>query len=427
MPIINIVGFILIFGILVFVHELGHFLAARRNGIVTEEFGFGYPPRVITLRKGEGKLVVDGKTLVVPRGFQLPEDLVAGSLVVFQTTPDKKNRPVLSSVQIISADDPLRAGAGVVSMIDPGTIYSINAIPFGGFVRMRGEDGPAGPGSFANASAGARAVTLLAGPGMNFLLAIIIFSLSFMLGRPDAVPGGRIGEIAPGSPAQMAGLMVGDRIFLIGDQEVRTALDVGDYIQAHTGEAVTLTVERNGERLPITLTPRVSPPEGQGPIGITVNAVTEFTRYGVGESLVRGAEDTARFTYFTLSVPSMLMKGVITPSEARPVGPKAIFDLTSGAITATQDSGLWFPVLQLMGILSAALAITNLLPIPALDGGRLLFIIIEKVRGRRVDPNWEGAIHLAGMLVLLGLMVIITYQDFASPVPLPNWLAPLGP
>ena len=427
MSIINIVGFILIFGILVFVHELGHFLAARRNGIVTEEFGFGYPPRVITLRKGEGRLVVDGKTLVVPRGFQLPEDLVAGSLVVFQTTSDKKNRPVLSSVQIISADDPLRAGAGVVSMIDPGTIYSINAIPFGGFVRMRGEDGPAGPGSFANASAGARAVTLLAGPAMNFLLAIIIFSLSFMLGRPDAVPGGSIGEIAPGSPAAMAGLMVGDRIFLIGDQEVRTALDVGDYIQAHTGEAVTLTVERNGEQLPITLTPRVSPPEGEGPIGITVNPVTEFTRYGVGESLVRGAEDTARFTYFTLSVPSMLMKGVITPSEARPVGPKAIFDLTSGAITATQDSGLWFPVLQLMGILSAALAITNLLPIPALDGGRLLFIIIEKVRGRRVDPNWEGAIHLAGMLVLLGLMVIITYQDFASPVPLPNWLAPLGP
>lgn len=427
MSIINIVGFILIFGILVFVHELGHFLAARRNGIVTEEFGFGYPPRVITLRKGEGKLVVDGKTLVVPRGFQLPEDLLAGSLVAFQTTPDKKNRPVLTSVQVISADDPLRAGAGVASMIDPGTIYSINAIPFGGFVRMRGEDGPAGPGSFANASAGARAVTLLAGPAMNFLLAIIIFSLSFMLGRPDAVPGGSIGEIAPGSPAAMAGLMVGDRIFLIGDQEVRSAIDVGDYIAAHTGEAVTLTVERNGERLPITLTPRVAPPEGQGPIGITVVPVTEFTRYGVGESLVRGAEDTARFTYLTLSVPSMLMKGVITPSEARPVGPKAIFDLTSGAITATQDSGLWFPVLQLMGILSAALAITNLLPIPALDGGRLLFIIIEKVRGRRVDPNWEGAIHLAGMLVLLGLMVIITYQDFASPVPLPNWLAPLGP
>ena len=426
MTIINIVGFILIFGILVFVHELGHFLAARRNGIVTEEFGFGYPPRVVTLRKGDGKLVVDDKALVVPGGYELPEDLVAGSLVTIQTTPDKKGRPVLTNVEVISPDDPLRSNAGVVSMIDPGTIYSINAIPFGGFVRMRGEDGPAGPGSFANASAGARAVTLLAGPGMNLLLAVIIFSISFMLGRPDAVPGGRIDEVAPGSPAELAGLAVGDRIFLIGDKEVRTASDVGDYVQAHPGEPVAMTIDRNGERMVVTLTPRVSPPEGQGPVGVTVYPVTEITRYGVGESLIRGAEDTARFTYFTLSVPSLLMKGVITPSEARPVGPKAIFDLTSGAITATQDSGLWFPVLQLMGILSAALAITNLLPIPALDGGRLLFIIIEKVRGRRVDPNWEGAIHLAGMLVLLGLMVIITYQDFASPVPLPDWLAPLG-
>lgn len=349
MTIINIVGFILIFGILVFVHELGHFLAARRNGIVTEEFGFGYPPRVVTLRKGDGKLVVDDKALVVPGGYELPEDLVAGSLVTIQTTPDKKGRPVLTNVEVISPDDPLRSNAGVVSMIDPGTIYSINAIPFGGFVRMRGEDGPAGPGSFANASAGARAVTLLAGPGMNLLLAVIIFSISFMLGRPDAVPGGRIDEVAPGSPAELAGLAVGDRIFLIGDKEVRTASDVGDYVQAHPGEPVAMTIDRNGERMVVTLTPRVSPPEGQGPVGVTVYPVTEITRYGVGESLIRGAEDTARFTYFTLSVPSMLMKGVITPSEARPVGPKAIFDLTSGAITATQDSGLWFPVLQLRG------------------------------------------------------------------------------
>lgn len=426
MSILNIVGFVLIFGILVFVHELGHFLAARRNGIVTEEFGFGYPPRVITLRKGEGKLVVDGATLVVPRGFQLPEELSVDQRVIAQTTTDRKGRLVLTSLEIAPPELP-DASSGALSMIDPGTIYSINAIPFGGFVRMRGEDGPAGPGSFASASAKARSVTLLAGPAMNFLLAIVIFSISFMVGRPDAVPGGRIGEVAPGSPAELAGLLAGDRIFLIGDQEVRGAGDVGQWIQAHPGEAVALTVERDGQRLVVNLTPRVSPPEGQGPVGITVLPVTEITRYGVFESLRRGAEDTARFTYFTLSVPAMLLQGVISPAEARPVGPKAIYDLTSGAIAATQDSGLWYPVLQLMGILSAALAITNLLPIPALDGGRLLFIIIEKVRGRRVDPNWEGAIHLAGMVILLGLMVIITYQDFASPVPLPDWLAPLGP
>ncbi|MEI2689974.1 MAG: site-2 protease family protein [Anaerolineae bacterium] len=100
----------------------------------------------------------------------------------------------------------------------------------------------------------------------------------------------------------------------------------------------------------------------------------------------------------------MLVRGAIEPADARPVGPVAIYGLASGAISATASSGYWYPVLQLMGILSAALAITNLLPIPALDGGRLLFILIEKIRGRRVDPNWEGAIHLAGMVILLGLM-----------------------
>ena len=291
---------------------------------------------------------------------------------------------------------------------------------------MRGEDGPAGPGSFASASARARSATLLAGPIMNLLLAVALFAISFMVGRPEAVPGGRIEAVAPGSPAETSGLQKDDRVFLIDNQEVRQAGDMGEYIADHPGLAVTLTVERDGERFTTTLTPRTSPPPGEGPIGVTLYPVTSLTRYGPLESLKRGVQDTVRFTTFTLSVPSMLLRGAISPADARPVGPKAIFDLTSGAINATQTSGMWFPILQLMGILSAALAITNLLPIPALDGGRLLFIIIEKIRGRRVDPNWEGAIHLAGMVILLGLMVIITYQDFASPVPLPDWLAPLG-
>ena len=424
MTILNIVGFILIFGVLVFIHELGHFLVARRNGIVTEEFGFGFPPRVITLRRGRGRLLIDGRRVVVPAGFQLPEELVAGSSVAYETTVDRRGRPVLSTIEVLPEAPP--NSPNTVTLVDPGTIYSINLIPFGGFVRMRGEDGPAGPGSFASASAKARSATLLAGPLMNFALAIVLFALSAMIGQPEAMPGGRIEAISPGSPAEQAGLLPDDRIFLIDAAVVRSAGDIGDYIRTRPGEPVTLTVERDGQRFTVVVTPRVSPPPGEGAIGLAVLPVTQLARTGPVEALTRGVTDTARFTYLTLSVPAMLVRGAIEPADARPVGPKAIFDLTSGAISATQTSGLWYPVLQLMGILSAALAITNLLPIPALDGGRLLFIIIEKVRGRRVDPNWEGAIHLAGMVILLGLMAIITYQDFASPIPLPNWLAPLG-
>lgn len=423
---LNVAGFVLIFGILVFIHELGHFLVARRNGIVTEEFGFGFPPRFITLHRGKGRLVVDGRTVVVPSGFELPADLVAGSRVVYETAPDKRGRPVLSKIEIVEDAVSAAGGPGAVEMVDPGCIYSINAIPVGGFVRMRGEDGPAGPGSFASASAKARAATLLAGPAMNFLLAIFLFALTAMLGQPQAVPGGRIGEIAPGSPAEQAGLQPGDRIFLIDDVAVRSAADIGDYIKTQPGEPVVLAVERDGQRFTVTVTPRVSPPPGEGAIGFAMQPVTELTRSGPLEALGQGVTDTARFTYMTLSVPAMLVRGAIEPADARPVGPVAIFGLTSGAISATASSGYWYPVLQLMGILSAALAITNLLPIPALDGGRLLFIIIEKIRGRRIDPNWEGAIHLAGMMILLGLMAIITYQDIVSPIVSPDWLAPLG-
>ncbi len=426
MSLLNIAGFVLIFGVLVFIHELGHFLVARRNGIVTEEFGFGFPPRVVTLRRGRGRLVVGGRSIIVPAGFQLPEDLVAGSHIRYETTPDKRGRPVLSKIDLDASSDAPSDDLNTVTLVDPGTIYSINAIPVGGFVRMRGEDGAAGPGSFSSASAKARAATLLAGPMMNFLLAIVLFSLSAMIGQPAAIPGGRIGEISPGSPAEQAGLLPDDRIFLIDNTEVRSATDIGDYIKTRPGEPVTLTLERDGQRFTVVVTPRVSPPPGEGAIGLAVLPVTELVRSGPIEALATGVSDTARFTYVTLSVPAMLLRGAIEPADARPVGPKAIFDLTSGAISATQTSGLWYPVLQLMGILSAALAITNLLPIPALDGGRLLFIVIEKIRGRRIDPNWEGAIHLAGMVILLGLMVIITYQDFASPIPLPNWLAPVG-
>jgi regulator of sigma E protease len=426
MSILNIVGFIVIFSILVFVHELGHFLVARRNRIITEEFGFGYPPRLITLARGKGRIVLDGRSVIVPKGFTLPQDLVAGSHVTYTAQPDQRGQEVLSDIRLIVDDEPPEPNTHRVELIDPGTIYSINAIPFGGFVRMRGEDGPAGPGSFASASAKARSATLLAGPLMNLLLAVVLFAISFMVGRPEAVPGSRIEAVAPGSPAALAGLQQNDRVFLIADKEVRQAGDMSQYITSHPGQPVTLTVERNGERFTVTLTPRTAPPPGEGPIGVTLYPVTTLTRYGPLESIKRGVEDTVRFTTFTLSVPSMLLRGVISPADARPVGPKAIYDLTSSAIGATQDSGLWFPILQLMGILSAALAITNLLPIPALDGGRLLFIVIEKIRGRRVDPNWEGAIHLAGMAILIGLMVLITYQDFASPVPLPDWLAPLG-
>ncbi len=222
---------------------------------------------MITLRRGRGRLIVGGRSVVVPAGFQLPAELVAGSHITYETTTDKRGRAVLSKIDLLAADDAALGGLNTVTLVDPGTIYSINAIPVGGFVRMRGEDGPAGPGSFGSASAKARAATLLAGPMMNFLLAIVLFALSAMIGQPEAIPGGRIGEISPGSPAEQAGLLPDD------------ATDMGDYIKTRPGEQVTLTIERDGQRFTVVVTPRVSPPPGEGAIGLAVLPVTPTSRF----------------------------------------------------------------------------------------------------------------------------------------------------
>ena len=177
---LTIISFILVMGVIVFVHELGHFLVAKRNKIVVEEFGFGYPPRVLKLFERDG------------------------------------------------------------------TIYSLNAIPFGGFCRMRGEDDPTLPGSLASASKLARAATLVAGPAMNFLLAFILFAaLALTQGVPDTTkPGALVNAIAPGSPAEMAGLQVGDRIVAVNGQPVATMTELQNLTKATLDMPTTYTLMR---------------------------------------------------------------------------------------------------------------------------------------------------------------------------------------
>lgn len=148
------------------------------------------------------------------------------------------------------------------------------------------------------------------------------------------------------------------------------------------------------------------------------------THLAPGEALLRGAEQTANVVLLTVSAPVMLLRGTISPEAARPVGPVGIARMTGDAASQAVNNGWWFPVLQLTAFISAALGITNLLPFPALDGGRILFVIIETIRGRRVDPRKEGAIHLVGLAILLTLMFLVTFQDIVSPMPAINWPSP---
>ncbi len=346
---LTIVSFFLVLSVMVFVHELGHFLAAKRAGVRVDEFGFGYPPRLLTLGK---------------RG---------------------------------------------------GTLYTINAIPFGGFVRLAGEDNPSVPDGFANQPKRIRAAILAAGPLMNFALAVLCFIFAFGLGWASG-DGIRIIGVIENTPAEAAGFRAGDVILAVDGLPVRTTSQFVDYIGARPDQIIRVTVHRNHESLELSVTPQFSEQAGRAQVGLYLGPKLTW-----GEAIVQGFLQTAQVVFVTLSVPVLLLRGVIPLEAARPIGPVGIAQLASGAVQQSIAMDWWFPILQLMGVLSAALGITNLLPLPALDGGRILFVIVEAIRGKRIPPEQEGRIHFIGFMLLIFLLVIITYIDIVNPLPSVDW------
>jgi regulator of sigma E protease len=156
----------------------------------------------------------------------------------------------------------------------------------------------------------------------------------------------------------------------------------------------------------------------EGPIGVGLMAAPDGRRItrGPGEALVDSAASMWEIVSLTVRVPAMLINGDITPSEARPVSVVGISQIAGQAAEVSVTNSNLFPILNMVGFISVALGFTNLLPIPALDGGRIMFVLIEAVRGRRIEPEREGMVHIVGMLVLLGLMVLLIVQDIVNPI-----------
>ncbi|MGQ9584391.1 MAG: M50 family metallopeptidase [Anaerolineae bacterium] len=351
---LTVVAFVVTLGVLVFVHELGHFVAAKRMGIGVEEFGFGYPPRVFTLGR---------------RG---------------------------------------------------GTVYTVNAIPFGGFVRLAGEDNPLVEGGFANAPKWKRLLTLLAGSVMNLVLAVLCFTLAARFESPVS-DGVLLREVKAGSPAAGAGIQAGDVVLLADGVRLNSSGALHDYIYSHLGEEIAFTLRRENpagavETVVARVVPRPDPPKDEGAIGVVMQP-----RRTWAESLLYGGGMTVMVIWMTLTLPVLLVQGTLSLGDARPVGPVGIAQLAGGAMQHSLATGWWYPVFFIMGLISAALAVTNLLPLPALDGGRIFFLIVEAIRGKRVNPEKEALVHLVGMVLLIGFMVLITYQDIISPLQLPDW------
>ncbi|HET9480440.1 MAG TPA: M50 family metallopeptidase [Candidatus Polarisedimenticolia bacterium] len=308
-----------------------------------------------------------------------------------------------------------------------GTIYSINWLPLGGFVRLLGEEDPSDPESLAAAAAWKRLIVLGSGAVTNLILPIFLFAAVFMLPRDVPVGPAVINLVEENSPAEQAGLQPGDVILEINGEEIKNSLDAGREIRLNMGETLTFTVDRNsfGEReiIETRVKARWDPPEDQGPTGIGIsNRVAgsavcqgdgrpdqcyETEQYGFFASFPKGWDATWDSLTLAKNQVVALFKGGEGPSFAGPVG------IAQATGEVVEESG-WTPLLEFAALLSLNLGIINLLPIPMVDGGRVVFVLIEVARrGKRVAPEKEAIVHLVGLAFILTLAVVVTYLDVA--------------
>jgi regulator of sigma E protease len=292
------------------------------------------------------------------------------------------------------------------------TDFTINAIPFGAFVRPRGEDDPTVEGGLAASSKRVRTAVLLGGVFANLLVAILAYTIAFKIAFPEGVI---LDSVVEGAPAAQAGLQAGDKILSIDGQKISNTQEVIQYIYDHLGTQIAVHYARNGVEADAQLTPRTSWPEGQGPSGLVLN-MAYSGRHNLLEAFREGLYTMGDQVKLLLQLPGMILRGQSNLSIARPVGPVGILDVTEQIVGAARESNRWIFILNWIGMINLALAIGNILPIPALDGGRMLFVFLEWIRGKRINPDRERMVHAYTLLILLGLMLLITYLDIFFPV-----------
>ncbi len=343
---LNALWIVPILGVLILVHELGHFFAARLVGIRVEEFGMGLPPRLF--------------------GYKAKS----------------------------------------------GVLYSNNWIPFGGFVKMYGQDdlrpdgGAAyGPDSFISKTPLQRAFVLVAGVLMNLLLAILLFMLIALGQTRDGV---YINQVLADTPAAAAGWQAGDRLVSVAGQPVADANALRLLTEQYAGRELPVVVERDGEPINTTIVPRVNVPEGQGRAGVSLS---EYTSVPAWRAPLVGVQSTWETLRLMVGGLAAMATGQASPRDL--AGPIGMGQITAEVVSRS-PLPLWVTLFNLAGLLSVNLFLLNLLPLPALDGGRLVFVVLEMLRGgRKVAPEREGMVHFVGLVVLLALMFVIGFLDLS--------------
>ena len=357
MGIVIFIEFVASLAILIIIHELGHFLASKLFKVEVEEFGIGFPPRLVTLFK-----------------------------------------------------------AG-------GTIFSLNAIPLGGFVRPKGENDPMVEGGLAAAKPLVRIGVFLAGPLANIMTAVILYSIIFVrIGAPDPTRANEvlINVVAQNSPAAAAGLQAGDVITKVNGQEIDSTDKLHDLVYANLGKEMIFTYERDGQETEVKLTPRANPPEGEGAIGIVMGTPTMPLSPLV--AIPEGARATFEHSKALIGVVGNIVQGQVPQGDARLVGYKGMYDIYENV--RTEDSSSGYPsgvsVLSFLTSISISLGLLNLLPIPALDGGRILFVLPELLFHKRIPQKYENVINAIGFTLMLILLLFINLQDFINPIQIPK-------
>lgn len=300
------------------------------------------------------------------------------------------------------------------------TEFTLNWIPLGGFVRPVGENDPDVPGGLASANPRVRLSVMLAGPLMNLLVAGLLYGVAFsQWGTPD-VHKIVIVQVAANSPAAQAGLQVNDLLVRLDDVSVDGIESVIRYVSAHKGEEITISYQRDDQIIGTKLVPRINPPKGEGAIGIAMSNPTQ--PMSVIQAIPLGFSTLFDQIYQMLTLPVRLAQGLVSAGQIRFVGYKGIYDIYQDVRDAdiAQPRNNNFGLLAFFGMLSASLGILNLLPFPALDGGRILFAVSEMIFHRRVPAHLENMIHVIGLMLLLLFMVYVNLQDFIHPLELPH-------
>lgn len=371
---LTIIAFIIVLSVLVFAHELGHFMTARKFGAKCEEFGFGYPPRAFGVYKKQNK---QWQTVV-------------------------GNKEVKDAVS---------------------TVYSINWIPLGGFVKIKGENGDEAKDadSFAAKPIWQRAIMLSAGVVMNVVLAAIILSAGMMVGIPQVLDGVKpqaqisnqqiqVIQVLPDTPAAKAGVKMGDIIISVDGQKFVKDQELIDYVDAHNNEELNYRLLSRGQEVEKQIFPELMEETNKGGIGIAIAEIGKV-KYPWYVAIFEGVKVTFLLLWAIILGFFGIFKSLFTGNGAgvEISGPVGIATLTGQMM----DMGFVY-LMQFTAILSLNLAILNFLPIPALDGGRVLFLIIEKIKGKPVKQETEALIHNIGFILLMLLVIAVTFKDVAN-------------